>query len=107
MCSECVALQDPYCAWDKINGKCKSYGAPRWNDDSVFYQNVATGQHAACPSGRMSPKDANAGEQKGYRGDADFDGMRHREQNNGEVINIMHENNFNGNGKSILIYFFL
>lgn len=97
--SECVALQDPYCAWDKINGKCKSYGAPRWNDDSVFYQNVATGQHAACPSGRVSSKDANAGEQKGYRGDGDFDGMRHREQNSGEVINIMHENNFNGNGE--------
>lgn len=96
--SECVALQDPYCAWDKINGKCKSYGAPRWNDDSVFYQNVQTGQHAACPSGRMSPKDANAGEQKGYR-DIEFDGMRHREQNGGEVINIMQEKDFNGNGK--------
>lgn len=96
--SECVALQDPYCAWDKINGKCKSYGASRWNDDTVFYQNVQTGQHAACPSGRMSPKDANVGEQKGYR-DIEFDGMRHREQNGGEVINIMQEKDFNGNGK--------
>jgi len=49
--SECVALQDPYCAWDKIAGKCRSHGAPRWLEENYFYQNVATGQHAACPSG--------------------------------------------------------
>lgn len=50
--SECVALQDPYCAWDKIAGKCRSHGAPRWLEENYFYQNVATGQHAACPSGK-------------------------------------------------------
>lgn len=53
-CSECVALQDPYCAWDKIAGKCRSHGAPRWLEENYFYQNVATGQHAACPSGELS-----------------------------------------------------
>lgn len=100
--SECVALQDPYCAWDKINGKCKSYGSPRWNDDTVFYQNVQTGQHAACPSGRIGSKDgSNMGEQKGYPRDRDYDGMRHRDQSGGEVINIMQEKDFNGNGPHI------
>lgn len=64
-CSECVALQDPYCGWDKIAGKCRSHGAPKWLEETYFYQNVSTGQHAACPSGKMSSKDANAGEQKG------------------------------------------
>lgn len=49
--SECVALQDPYCAWDKIAGKCRSHGAPRWLEENYYYQNVTTGQHAACPSG--------------------------------------------------------
>lgn len=52
-CSECVAMQDPYCAWDKIVGKCRSHGAPRWLEENYFYQNVATGQHAACPSGEF------------------------------------------------------
>lgn len=54
--SECVALQDPYCAWDKIAGKCRSHGAPRWLEENYFYQNVATGQHAACPSGECQVK---------------------------------------------------
>uniref|UniRef100_A0A182MH20 Semaphorin-1A n=1 Tax=Anopheles culicifacies TaxID=139723 RepID=A0A182MH20_9DIPT len=66
-CSECVALQDPYCAWDKIVGKCRSHGAPRWSEENVFYQSVATGDHAACPSGKMA-KDANVVERQGYRG---------------------------------------
>lgn len=71
-CSECVALQDPYCAWDKIQGKCRSHGSPRWMEENYYYQSVATGQHAACPSGKFNSKDANMGEQKGYRNDPDL-----------------------------------
>lgn len=48
--SECVALQDPYCAWDKISSKCRSVGANRWNDEKVFYQSIATGVHSSCPA---------------------------------------------------------
>lgn len=48
-CSECVALQDPYCAWDKVQGKCRSHGANRWGDETFFFQHVASGQHSACP----------------------------------------------------------
>uniref|UniRef100_A0A182NGR5 Semaphorin-1A n=1 Tax=Anopheles dirus TaxID=7168 RepID=A0A182NGR5_9DIPT len=73
-CSECVALQDPYCAWDKIVGKCRSHGAPRWSEENVFYQSVASGDHAACPSGKMA-KDANAVERQGYR-DLEYDPQR-------------------------------
>lgn len=49
--SECVALQDPYCAWDKQAGRCRSYshGVSRWLDENSFYQSVSTGSHAACP----------------------------------------------------------
>lgn len=68
--SECVALQDPYCAWDKIAGKCRSHGAPRWSEENYFYQSVASGDHAACPSGKMA-KDGNA-EKQGYRGTYDM-----------------------------------
>lgn len=105
-CAECVALQDPYCAWDKIAGKCRSHGAPRWLEETYFYQNVATGQHAACPSGKMSTKDANAGEQKGYRNDMDAHHRPGKDLHHGgmgmgiggEVINIMQDKNFDGNG---------
>ncbi|KOB74964.1 Semaphorin-1a-like protein, partial [Operophtera brumata] len=49
--SECVALQDPYCAWDKQAGRCRAYshGVSRWLDENAFYQSVSTGSHAACP----------------------------------------------------------
>lgn len=98
-CSECVALQDPYCAWDKLAGKCRSHGAPRWHEENYFYQNVATGSHAACPSGKMSTKDANANEIKGYRSDMDLlDSPRLMKDANGDAINIMQEKNFDGNG---------
>lgn len=104
-CSECVALQDPYCAWDKIQGKCRSHGAPRWMEENYYYQSVATGQHAACPSGKMTSKDANAGEQKGYRNDMDMMDSHNRlmkNQPSGEVINIMQDSkSFDGTGPQI------
>lgn len=65
-----MALQDPYCAWDKIAGKCRSHGAPRWIDETYFYSEVSTGQHSACPSGKTN-KDPNV-ESKGYRDDFDM-----------------------------------
>ncbi|XP_037911810.1 semaphorin-1A isoform X2 [Hermetia illucens] len=99
-CSECVALQDPYCAWDKIAGKCRSHGAPRWLEENYFYQNVQTGQHAACPSGKMS-KDANVGEQKGYRDMDLMDSHRNKDASGGEMINIMQDKNFDGSGPQI------
>jgi len=51
-------LQDPYCAWDKQNQKCRAVGAPRWNEEKYFYQSIATGVHAACPAGKFSNVDS-------------------------------------------------
>uniref|UniRef100_T1JEM8 Semaphorin-1A n=1 Tax=Strigamia maritima TaxID=126957 RepID=T1JEM8_STRMM len=45
-CSECVALKDPYCAWDEKNQKCSSAGSPRWSAGQSFLQNVALVGHA-------------------------------------------------------------
>lgn len=103
-CGECVALQDPYCAWDKIAGKCRSHGAPRWMDETYFYQNVATGQHATCPPEKMATKNANVGEQKGSRHDMDLLDSHSRynqDQSSGEIINIMQDRNFEQNGPQI------
>lgn len=49
--SECIGLQDPYCAFDKVNKKCRSMRevpSSRWHE---FYQNIQTGLHHECPSG--------------------------------------------------------
>lgn len=50
--SECIGLQDPYCAFDKVNRKCRSMRevpTSRWHE---FYQNIQTGLHQECPSGK-------------------------------------------------------
>ncbi|XP_050423929.1 semaphorin-1A [Adelges cooleyi] len=55
-CSECIGLQDPYCAWDKVNKKCRSMReipSSRWHE---FYQSIQSGMHHECPSG-LSRKD--------------------------------------------------
>ncbi|XP_035777828.1 semaphorin-1A-like [Anopheles albimanus] len=97
-CSECVALQDPYCAWDKIGGKCRSHGAPRWSEENMFYQSVATGDHAACPSGKMA-KDANVVERQGYR-DLEYDPQRPFRDQPADKIQFNSEN-YNDKGPQI------
>jgi len=48
-CSQCVALQDPYCAWDLRDGVCR--GASSWSKGSQksYFQNVTGGHHSSCP----------------------------------------------------------
>lgn len=41
--SECVALQDPYCAWDKNKNKCRLYTSGK-----EMIQNVSEGVHSDC-----------------------------------------------------------
>lgn len=107
-CSECVALQDPYCAWDKQQGKCRSQGPPRWNEETFFYQSVATGQHSACPPGKISSKDAgslgglSSNQPKMYNPDSM---LPSKDQPEGQVINIMQDKEYeSSNGKSRFIY---
>ena len=48
-CEECVALQDPYCAWDVRSSRC---GSGDWtvNMASSFIQSIGQGVHAFCPN---------------------------------------------------------
>ena len=52
-CSDCVRLQDPYCAWDTKEERCIARGDSDWNKKR-FIQNVERGVHHACgPSARV------------------------------------------------------
>ncbi|CAB4059717.1 SEMA6 [Lepeophtheirus salmonis] len=46
-CPECVALRDPYCAWDVRSARC---GSGDWTQNmaSSFIQSVSTGEHSHC-----------------------------------------------------------
>lgn len=44
-------------------------------------------------------KDANVGEQKGYRDMDLMDSHRNKDASGGEMINIMQDKNFDGSGK--------
>ncbi|XP_021935151.1 semaphorin-1A isoform X2 [Zootermopsis nevadensis] len=93
-CSECVALQDPYCAWDKQNQKCRAVGAPRWNDEKYFHQSIATGVHSACPANKLIGKDAGSvgGLSSTYPKTFNQDtGHVSKDVLGGEVINIMQD----------------
>lgn len=52
-CGECVALQDPYCSWDKTRGACSSSRTRLWKRD-LFIQNVEEGTDPRCREGRSS-----------------------------------------------------
>ncbi|XP_071446047.1 semaphorin-1A-like isoform X4 [Hetaerina americana] len=47
-CRECIALQDPYCAWDPQQQLCLAVGSPEWSVGNRFIQNVAVGEHPMC-----------------------------------------------------------
>eukprot|EP00096_Caligus_rogercresseyi_P008854 TRINITY_DN2875_c0_g2_i2.p1 TRINITY_DN2875_c0_g2~~TRINITY_DN2875_c0_g2_i2.p1 ORF type:complete len:852 (-),score=235.20 TRINITY_DN2875_c0_g2_i2:775-3330(-) len=60
-CPECVALRDPYCAWDVRSARC---GSGDWTQNmaSSFIQSVSTGEHSHClaegsPSSRILEDD--------------------------------------------------
>ena len=54
-CKDCVALQDPYCAWDIREDRC--IGAQAWAKGSqgVYLQSIPTGRHDQCPGGEALP----------------------------------------------------
>ena len=49
---QCIALQDPYCAWNVREDTCD--GAQSWPKGSQgdFLQSVPTGEHPECPGGQ-------------------------------------------------------
>ncbi|RWS17386.1 semaphorin-1A-like isoform X2 [Dinothrombium tinctorium] len=50
-CGKCVALQDPYCAWDIADQRCTSSRKRYWNREN-FVQNIEDGWDPKCPDGR-------------------------------------------------------
>ncbi|XP_039278036.1 semaphorin-1A isoform X2 [Nilaparvata lugens] len=104
-CSECVALQDPYCAWDKTVSKCRSVGSggARWTDEKVFYQSVATGSHSACPASKVMNKEAgNYGGFSLYKSyNEDHSGQASKESPEGEVFTMTREEEDHYNGPQV------
>ena len=45
-CGDCVALQDPYCAWDLSEDACVPHNQLRW---SGLIQDLEHGYHEGCP----------------------------------------------------------
>ncbi|XP_072157904.1 semaphorin-1A isoform X2 [Bemisia tabaci] len=98
-CSECVALQDPYCAWDKQTSKCRSITAPRWNDEKVFAQSIATGVHPHCAAASKINKDAgNVGGLSSNYPRFGSDSGSKKEIPDGEVINITGDSESSSSG---------
>ena len=108
-CGECVALQDPYCAWDKVEGKCRALVGPAANDanEARFLQSVATGAHASCPPSKASNKDAgsfgaiSANHNKFPQDSA----ISNKESQGGEIINIIQDEEKNNSGICLFPFF--
>ena len=59
-CAECVALQDPYCAWDVREEQCRGSQAWQLGTSGAFLSAVAAGRHAGC-RGELPPTAPAAG----------------------------------------------
>ncbi|XP_059082313.1 semaphorin-1A-like [Tigriopus californicus] len=47
-CSSCVALRDPYCAWNLLTNSCVDHRLVNDSDGSAFLQSIANGRHEGC-----------------------------------------------------------
>jgi semaphorin 6 len=59
-CRECVALQDPYCAWSVQQKRCVAGGnAEAWSAaGGRFLQSIASGEHPGCGAEGECPRPA-------------------------------------------------
>lgn len=55
-CSECVALQDPYCAWNPAVSRCASVASVDSSAHSSLIQNVLVGYSDQCPDNGIAKK---------------------------------------------------
>lgn len=106
-CGECVALQDPYCAWDKVEGKCRALVGPAATDANRFLQSVATGVHASCPPSKSLNKDAGSvGAISANQNKFPPDSMiPNKDSQGGEIINIMQDEEQDNSGTRRLKHF--
>ncbi|XP_024884794.1 semaphorin-1A-like isoform X3 [Temnothorax curvispinosus] len=101
-CSECVALQDPYCAWDKVENKCRALVGPAATDASRFLQSVATGMHASCPASKSLNKDAGSvGAISANQNKFPQDSIPNKDSPGGEIINIMQDEEQDSSGPEV------
>jgi len=57
-CSECVALQDPYCAWNPSTSRCVTVGSVSTSSQSSLVQDIIAGYSDQCPdNGIFKDKD--------------------------------------------------
>ncbi|CAB3359363.1 Hypothetical predicted protein [Cloeon dipterum] len=56
-CRECVALQDPYCAWSVLQERCVAGGtAQAWASiGGRLLQNISSGEHSGCGAEATPP----------------------------------------------------
>lgn len=102
-CSECVALQDPYCAWDKVENKCRALVGPAATDASRFLQSVATGIHASCPASKSLNKDAGSvGAISANQNKFPQDSIPNKDSPGGEIINIMQDEEQDSSGAQLI-----
>lgn len=102
-CSECVALQDPYCAWDKVENKCRALVGPASTDASRFLQSVATGIHASCPASKSLNKDAGSvGAISANQNKFPQDSLPNKDNPGGEIINIMQDEEQDSSGTQLI-----
>ncbi len=92
-CAECVALQDPYCAWEVRSARCSS-GDWTKNMAGAFLQSVATGAHSKCPGGG-----AAAAEKFGGPAVQGFSSVhKFSDYKLGQVVNVVDERVFAAGG---------
>jgi len=53
-CSECVALQDPYCAWNPLTSRCVTVGSVSTSSQSSLIQDISAGYSDQCPDNGKS-----------------------------------------------------
>lgn len=101
-----MALQDPYCAWDRVDGKCRALVGPAATDASRFLQSVATGLHASCPPGKSMNKDAGSvGAISANQNKFPQDSMvSNKESQGGEIINIMQDEEQSNSGEQLILF---
>ncbi|XP_051162887.1 semaphorin-1A isoform X2 [Leptopilina boulardi] len=102
-CGECVALQDPYCAWDKVEGKCRALVGPAATDATRFLQSVATGIHKYCPPSKTVNKDAGSfGAISANQNKFPQDSLAsNKDGQGGEIINIMQDEEQSSSGPEV------
>ncbi|CAG7826149.1 unnamed protein product, partial [Allacma fusca] len=78
-CSDCVALQSPYCAWHKRESKCVTIPLDRPISRRDYIQNVSSGNHTECPksaSSSLGPNSIPSEQTKGTAKSVDSSGSQ-------------------------------